>query len=138
MIDKKELIEKAKEAAVENFCCNHSKYTVGTALLTKSGKIYKGFNIENHGIQSICGERSAFVNALLNGEKEFLAIAIAGKNVKDKLFAKTLPCGYCRQFMSEYATGELKIYTYDDETEECYEYTLDELLPESFGFESNE
>ena len=134
MIDKKELIDKAKEAALENFCCIHSNFTVGTALLTKSGKIYKGFNVENHGIQSICGERSAFVNALLNGEKEFLAIAIAGKNVKDKLFAKTLPCGYCRQFMSEYATGELIIYTYDDETEECYEYTLDELLPENYSF----
>lgn len=136
MINKKELIEKAKEAALENFCCNHSNFTVGTALLTKSGKIYKGFNVENDGIQSICGERSAFVNALLDGEKEFLAIAIVGKNEKDKLFTKTVPCGYCRQFMSEYATKELIVYTYDDETEEYYEYTLAKLLPESFGFES--
>ena len=132
MIDKKELIEKAKETALENSCCSHSKFTVGTALLAKSGKIYKGFNVENGCLQSICGERAAFINALLNREKEFLAIAIVGKYLDEEMFVKTIPCGYCRQFMSEYATGDLIVYTYDDKTEQYYEYTLDKLLPEKY------
>ena len=127
------LITEAKSVAESNFCCNYSNFTVGAALLTIDGKIYKGFNVENHGIQSICAERVAFVKALSEGNDKFAAIAVVGKSWNDKEFKKTLPCGYCRQFMSEYANQDFIIYTYDDKEDKLYTYKLKELLPESFN-----
>lgn len=126
------LIEEAKEIANRNFCCKSSFYTVGAALLTKEGKVYKGFNIENSGIQSICAERVAFAKALSENNTEFSCIAVVGKKLNDKSFIKTLPCGYCRQFMTEYADKDFMIYTYDDIKCELYSYSLSELLPENF------
>lgn len=127
------LIEEAKEIASRNFCCTHSNFTVGAALLTNEGKIYKGFNIENDGIQSICAERVAFAKALSEDNQKFTCIAVVGKKLTDKYFTKTLPCGYCRQFMSEYVNSDFIIYTYDDQEQKLYTYKLSELLPESFN-----
>lgn len=127
------LIEEAKKTANNNFCCKHSNFTVGAALLTEEGKLYTGFNVENDGIQSICAERVAFVKALSAMNKNFKCIVVVGKNMNDSNFKKTLPCGYCRQFMSEYTNKDFLIYTYDDEEQKLYTYKLEELLPESFG-----
>ncbi|MDO4963808.1 MAG: cytidine deaminase [bacterium] len=108
----------------------YSKYTVGAVLMTKNGKKYTGCNIENQGIQSICAERVAFGKAISEGEYEFERILIMG-GPQDKEEEKCLPCGYCRQFMSEFVSKDFKIYTiYNDKLEE---YTLEELLP--YGFE---
>ena len=60
----KDLLSNAMNVANTNFCCKYSNFTVGAALLTKEGRIVTGFNDENHGIQSICAERTAFVKAL--------------------------------------------------------------------------
>lgn len=107
----------------------YSNYTVGAVLKTKNGKRYTGCNIENAGIQSICAERVAFCKAISEGEKFFESIVIVG-GPKDKEPEKCLPCGYCRQFISEFVDKDFKIYTvYEDKIEE---YTLDELLPYSF------
>lgn len=127
------LIEEAKKVALTNFCCKYSNFTVGVALLSADGRIYRGFNIENHGIQSICAERVAFTKALSEGSKKFTCLAVVGKKLSDKDFTKTLPCGYCRQFMSEYAGPDFLIYTYDDKEKKIYKYKLKELLPESFN-----
>ena len=129
---KMRLIEEAKDIANKNFCCSYSNFTVGVALLTKDGKVYKGFNVENDGIQSICAERVALTKALSEGNKEFLCLAVVGKNVNDDKFKKTLPCGYCRQFMSEYCGAGFLIYAFDEENNLIYEYKLEDLLPESF------
>ena len=129
-----ELIKQAKEIANRNFCCKHSNFTVGAALMTQDGKVYKGFNVENDGIQSICAERVAFTKALSEGNHEFVCVAVVGKPLSQEQFAKTLPCGYCRQFMSEYAAEDFLIYAYDEEKDELYQYTLEELLPEGFVF----
>ena len=131
IIDK--LISEAKEIANRNFCCKHSNFTVGVALLTKEGKVYKGFNVENDGIQSICAERTAFVKALSEGNKEFECIVVVGKAQDAPKFVKTLPCGYCRQFLSEYTSKDFIIYSYDDQVGKLYTYRLEELLPESFN-----
>lgn len=130
LIDK--LINEAKDIANTNFCCKYSNFTVGVALLTHDGKIYKGFNIENHGIQSICAERVAFTKALSEGNNKFTCLAVVGKDMREKEFSKTLPCGYCRQFMSEYASPDFIIYSYDDKENKLYTYKLKDLLPESF------
>lgn len=131
IIDK--LVSEAKEIANRNFCCKHSNFTVGVALLTKEGKVYKGFNVENDGIQSICAERVAFTKALSEGNKEFVCLAVVGKPLDQELFNKTLPCGYCRQFLSEYTSKDFIIYSYDDLEGKLYTYRLEELLPESFS-----
>ena len=128
-----QLLSEAKEIANRNFCCKHSNFTVGVALLSANGKIYKGFNIENDGIQSICAERVAFSNALSNNKHEFIAIAVVGKKINNEKFDKILPCGYCRQFLNEYGGQDLIIYTMDDENK-LYTYRLSELLPHSFEF----
>lgn len=128
-----ELINQAKEIANRNFCCKHSNFTVGAALMTKEGKVYKGFNVENDGIQSICAERVAFTKALSEGNHEFVCVAVVGKPLTQESFNKTLPCGYCRQFLSEYASKEFMIYTYDDLEDKLYSYKLEDLLPESFS-----
>lgn len=127
------LVNEAKEIANNNFCCKHSNYTVGAILVCKSGKRYSGFNIENNGIQSICAERVAFSKALTDMEKSFECIIVVGKKVNSNKFEKTIPCGYCRQFISEYTNNDFQIYTYDDEKEELYKYTIEELLPEKFS-----
>ncbi len=126
------LISQAKSIANQNFCCKYSNFTVGAALLCQNGTIYTGFNVENHGIESICAERSAFIKALTDGQKEFKAIAVVAKKLDAPSFSKTLPCGYCRQFLSEYTNPEFMIYTYDDEEDKIYSYSIAELLPESF------
>ena len=102
-------------------------------LVTDDNKIFTGFNIENDGIQSICAERVAFSKALSENHKTFKCIVVVGKELDTTDYKKTLPCGYCRQFMSEYTSKDFMIYTYDDTTKEIYKYTLEQLLPESFG-----
>ena len=131
-----ELIEMAKKAS-ENAHSPYSNFCVGTALLTRDGKVYTGCNVENHGIQSICGERVAFTTAFSEGEPSndrtnYVAIAIVGHNRGSDDYSKTLPCGYCRQFMSEFCGKDFVIYTCDNK--DYYEYTLDALLPNAFDF----
>lgn len=132
------LIHEAKNIADRNFCCKHSGFTVGAALLTGDGKIYTGFNIENDGIQSICAERVVFSKALTDGVKDFRIMAVVGKKMDSAVFVKTLPCGYCRQFLSEYTTSDFMICTYDDLENKIIHYTLGELLPNGFSFEEEE
>lgn len=127
------LVEEAMKMADSNFCCNHCDFTVGASLVTENGKVYKAFNVQNDGILSICAERAAFIKALTEGHKKFKCIVITGKTVGGK-FIKTVPCGYCRQFMNEYATPDFKIYTYDENEKKIYSYTLEELLPERFEY----
>ena len=126
------LFNIAKDAARSNDCSKHSGYTVGAALLTSDNKVYKGINIENDGIQSICAERIAFVKALSEGEKSFKAIFVVGKELNADKFVKTLPCGYCRQFMSEYTDEDFVIYTCDEIEDKLYSYKLSDLLPNGF------
>lgn len=123
-----EIAEKVRSFS----CSQYSKYTVGAALRTKGGKVYTGCNIENDGIQSICAERTAFVKALSEGEREFESITILGGPAGEKATDKCVPCGYCRQFMSEYVDKDFKIYT--KQGDEVRAYKIDELLPNCFRF----
>lgn len=126
----KEDIELAKKARL-NACSPYSDFEVGAALRTKSGKVYTGCNIENHGIQSICAERTAFVKALSEGEREFESISIVGANKNEEPSEKCMPCGYCRQFISEYVDKDFKIIV--ENNGEIIETTIEELLPYGFG-----
>lgn len=125
------LIDYAKEAATNSYS-PYSNFKVGAALLTKNGKLYKGCNVENGAYSpSCCAERTAFVKAISEGEKEFDSIAIVGG--KDNFDEFCLPCGVCRQFMSEFCDQDFKIYVSNNK--ETKMYTLEELLPHSFKLE---
>lgn len=86
----------------------YSNYSVGAALLTESGKIYDGVNIENAAYPAtICAERVAIVKAVSDGEMKFDAIAVATIN-------GGTPCGTCRQVMAEFGLDTLVIITNND------------------------
>lgn len=118
------LIEQAKKAMAQAYA-PYSKFHVGAALLTKSGKLYLGCNIENASYGGcICAERVAFVKAISEGELSFDAIAVVGSNGDF-----TYPCGICRQFMSEFGLG-LRIIV--EQENNIQEYNLNDLLPKAF------
>ena len=126
-----ETIKLAKEARL-NAHSPYGNFFVGAVLKTKQGKLYTGCNIENHGLQSICAERTAFVKALSEGEKEFESITVVGAEKGKEPIEECLPCGYCRQFMSEFVDNDFKIYTINNE--KINEYSMTDLLPYSFKF----
>lgn len=102
-----------------------SGFRVGAALLTKSGEIITGVNIENSSLgATICAERTAFVKAISEGYREFDTIAIASSG------QEAWPCGICRQFMYEFAP-DLRVVTGTKE-DNLRVLTLKELLPEGF------
>lgn len=121
-----ELIKHAKEAR-ENAYAPYSNFLVGAALLCKNGKVYTGCNVENAAYSpTLCAERVAFGKAVSKGERDFVAIAVAGGKRGEKT-EKCTPCGVCRQVMAEFCEPDFLIYT-EGET-----YTLEDLLPEGFS-----
>lgn len=128
----KEDIELAKKARL-NSHSPYSNFQVGAALRTKNGKIYIGCNIENHGIQGLCAERTAFAKAISEGEKEFESITIVGASKGKEPTEECMPCGYCRQFMSEFVDNNFKICVVNKDNN-VKELNINELLPYSFKF----
>ena len=126
-----ELVKLALEAREHSYC-RYSNFAVGAALLTKSGKIYQGCNIENVSFTpTICAERTAFFKAVFDGERDFEAIAIVGGPADKPVSDLCAPCGVCRQVMREFCSDDFKIYlSKGDGT--YMEASLIEMLP--FGF----
>lgn len=130
----KELCALAVKAR-DNSYSPYSRVRVGAALLTASGKVYLGCNIENAAFSpTVCAERVAIFKAISEGEKDFTAIAIAGgaNDTPDGFFP---PCGVCRQVMSEFCNADFKVYLAKNENEYTA-LTLGELLPHGFGKEN--
>lgn len=128
----KNLIESAFETQ-KNAISTYSNFNVGAALLTGSNKIYCGFNIEVCTPLGICAERVALTRALFDGEKTFKAIAVVGKSQTASNFDYCPPCGTCRQFLREFCKpNEFKIILAKS-LDEYKIFTLEELLPNSFG-----
>ena len=121
---KMELVRIAKQ--VRNWAhVPYSHYAVGAAVLTESGKIYEGVNVENAAYpDSICAERTAIFTAVSNGEKKFQAIAVVTEN-------GGTPCGSCRQVMAEFGMDILVIIA-DEKENIIMEKKLIELLPGAF------
>jgi cytidine deaminase len=109
----------------------YSGFKVGAALLGKSGKVYKGCNVENAGYTPTnCAERTAVFKAVSEGELTFSAIAIVG-GMGENIAELCAPCGVCRQVLAEFCDGDFKILLgTPDNIRVC---TLNELLPLSFG-----
>lgn len=123
-MDYKELYRKAAEV-LPNAYAPFSRFKVGAALLTKSGEVFTGVNVENSSYgATICAERTACVKAVSEGFREFEALAVAASEGEGS------PCGICRQFLYEFAP-DLTVIVGEDE-EHLKTYKLNELLPEGF------
>lgn len=127
----KKLVESAKQS-MQSAYVPYSGFKVGAALLTKSGKIFTGCNIENAAYSpSNCAERTAFFKAVSEGEKDFEAIAIVG-GMDGRIKGFCPPCGVCRQVMAEFCNDDFIIVLGSDDAD-YRSYTLPELLPVGFS-----
>jgi len=107
----------------------YSRYAVGAAVLTESGLIYDGMNIENAAYPvTVCAERVAIFKAVSSGERKFQAIAVVTKD-------GGMPCGSCRQVMAEFSLNMLVIVA-DEDGQVHSESPASELLPGAFRADS--
>lgn len=125
----RKLIEAAKKAQ-KNAYCPYSRYPVGAAVLTESGRIYTGCNVENASFGlTVCAERTAIFNAVTHGEKRIQALCVAAKSAK--------PCGACRQVIIEFAPKDAEIIYVDwqplEKKEKITRTTAGKLLPHAFN-----
>jgi len=121
---KDKLIAMAQEARHWVYA-PYSHYSVGAALLTDSGKIYDGVNIENAAYSAtICAERVAVFKAVSEGERNFSAIAVVTDN-------GGYPCGVCRQVLAEFGLDTVVLIV-DGQGKVVEEKTVRELLPGAF------
>lgn len=123
-----ELIEVAKKYR-ERAYAPYSKFQVGAAVLTKSGHVYGGCNIENASYPvTNCAERTAIFKAVSEGEREFEAIAIVADTP-----GLCAPCGMCRQAICEFRIGRVIMANLKGDSKAV---SLEEILP--FAFTEND
>ena len=128
-----ELIEMAMDARRVAYA-PYSKFKVGAALLGSNGVIYMGCNVENASYPATnCAERTAILSAVAEGQKEFEAIAIVGGNEDASELDLCAPCGICRQVMREFCDPQSFEVILARNVEDYKVFTLEELLPMSFG-----
>ena len=106
----------------------YSKFKVGAAVLTQSGEIIGGANVESasYGL-TCCAERVALFKALTDGRKKFAAIAVVARCA-----GGPMPCGACRQLLREYAPDALVFVADSGELDAVRKFTVKKLLPSAF------
>lgn len=123
----REELKAAAIAMLDRAYCPYSNFPVGAALECQDGTVYTGCNVENAAYSAgICAERSAIFHAVAEGHTRFRRIAIAGRG--DEV---CVPCGICRQVMREFSPRMEIICLNEAGLEQVF--TLEELLPHSFG-----
>ena len=126
-----DLIAAAKSARLKAYA-PYSKFLVGAAVRDERGQIHGGCNIENAAYpQGWCAETSAIAAMIMSGGKAIAEMAVIGTG--DLLCT---PCGGCRQKIREFAKGSVKIHMCGEDGKVKQTFTLDELLPASFGPEN--
>ncbi len=120
------LLAAAKKAAQASYS-PYSRFAVGAAVLTDTGRIYSGCNVENasYGLCN-CAERTAVFSAVADGARRVHCVAIYTPTP-----APTLPCGACRQVLHEFGPQARVISVCDGPDRS--DLTLDALLPGAFG-----
>ncbi len=122
--ERQALIDLANEARKRAYV-PYSKYRVGAALRTKSGRVFTGVNVENAAYPTtMCAERVAVFKAVSEGEREFEVIAVVTDNGGS-------PCGGCRQVLAEFGLDTLVLIA-DGKGNLIRQMTVAELLPEAF------
>jgi len=125
------LIAAAQAARLKAYA-PYSKFHVGAALLDEYGKIHAGCNIENAAYpQGWCAETSAIAAMIMAGGHAIAEMAVIGSGG-----LLCTPCGGCRQQIREFARGDVKIHMCNEDGRVMQTFTLDELLPASFGPEN--
>lgn len=123
-----DLIEAAKAARLKAHA-PYSKFQVGAAVRDEQGRVFGGCNIENAAYpQGWCAESSAITALIMAGGREITEVAVMGNGD-----ALCTPCGGCRQKIREFAKGHVKIHCCTESGELIRSFTLEELLPFSFG-----
>lgn len=128
--DLESLIALAKTAKARA-CVPLSRFRVGAAVLTRSGKIFEGCNTESLiPVLSVCAERNAVNHAIIHGENEFLAVAV----VSD-LHAPLLPCGTCLQYLQEFGRQQCRdiLIVAEGRSGDRVVTSVDELLQGGFS-----
>jgi cytidine deaminase len=126
-INKNKLVQAAAKAR-EGSVSPYSRFKVGAALLTKSGEIIGGANVESasYGL-TCCAERIALFKALTDGKKNFIAVAVVARCA-----GGPMPCGACRQLLREYAP-DAKVFIADsDDLKKIQIFNVRQLLPRAF------
>ena len=127
----RDLIEAAK-AARGRAHAPYSKFYVGAAMRDEQGRIHSGANMENAAYpQGWCAECSAIAHLVMAGATQIKEVAVLGNGT-----ALCTPCGGCRQKIREFAKGDVKIHCCTEQGDLIQTFTLDELLPASFGPEN--
>ncbi len=128
------LMQQALEARTFAYT-PYSHFAVGAALLCEDGSVVTGCNVENAAYSpGNCAERTAIFKAVSEGKRKFQAIAVVGAKEGQLPDGTSLctPCGVCRQVMGEFCEAE-SFVIYVTDGKKLYAYTLEELLPLSFG-----
>ncbi len=126
-INKIKLVQAAATARLGSVS-PYSKFKVGAALLTKSGEIIGGANVESasYGL-TCCAERIALFKALTDGKRNFIGIAVVARGA-----GGPTPCGACRQLLAEYAP-DAKVFVADSrDLKKIRTFTVKKLIPEAF------
>ena len=132
---KKHLMEKACFMLSRSYI-PYSHFAVGAALLAEDDQIFTGCNVENAGFSGTnCAERTAVFKAVSEGVRTFKAIAIVGGKDR-KATEECAPCGVCRQVLREFVDPKEFVILLGTGPDDIHEYTLEELLPKSFGPEN--
>jgi len=126
-INKNKLVQAAAKAR-DGSVSPYSEFKVGAALLTKSGQIIGGANVESasYGL-TCCAERIALFKALTDGKKNFVAVAVVAR-----CDGGPMPCGACRQLLAEYAPSARVFVADSADLKNVREFTVRELLPSAF------
>jgi cytidine deaminase len=126
-VNKGKLIQAAAKAR-EGSVSPYSKFKVGAALLTRSGEIIGGANVESasYGL-TCCAERIALFKALTDGKKNFIAVAVVARCDDGPM-----PCGACRQLLREYAPEATVFVADSGDLKKNREFSVRELLPNAF------
>jgi cytidine deaminase len=126
-INSQKLIRAAARAR-EGAVAPYSRFKVGAALLTKSGEIIGGANVESasYGL-TCCAERVALFKALTDGKKDFVAVAVVARAP-----GGPMPCGACRQLLAEYAPDAAVWVADSRDLKKARQFSVRELLPRAF------
>jgi cytidine deaminase len=122
------LLSAARSARMRAYA-PYSEFLVGAAVKDERGQIHAGCNVENAAYpQGTCAEAGAIAAMILAGGRRIVEVAVVGAGE-----GLVTPCGGCRQKLREFCAGEVPIHVCGEDGEVKRTFTLDELLPSSFG-----
>jgi len=125
-MDNTDLIMEA-ELAQKNAYAPYSNFHVGSALLCKNGRVFRGCNVENRSFTpTVCGERNAVFSAIADGVRDFEKIAVVGEAEEF-----TYPCGVCLQVLTEFVDDDFPVVMKSG-SGEIKEFRIGDLLPFTF------